>query len=120
MYAVEARRALTQELRGIAASPGTVTGVARLVRTARDASRLQPHEIVVSAFLAPALTACVPRVAAIVVESGGSTSHLAVVARQFRVPAVLAAYGATELISDGQRLTVDGTRGLVQLDQPAG
>ena len=115
VYAVEARQTSAVELKGIAASPGTAIGTARLVHTARDVRDLHAGEVVVSAYLIPALTACIPRVAGIVVESGGSTSHLAVVARQFGVPAVLGARGATERIGAGQRLRVDGTLGIVRL-----
>ncbi len=114
IYALMMRPAAPAELAGIGASPGMVTGRARLVRAASDAQRLSRDDILVSAFLPPALTACVPRVAGIVLESGGSTSHLAVVARQFGIPAVLGVRGATARIRDGQGLTVDGTRGRVR------
>lgn len=114
-YAIEARRPVVSVLRGVGASPGTATGVARIVRTAGSVRSIGPGEILVSAYLLPALTACIPRVAGVVVESGGSTSHLAVVARQFGVPAVLGARGVLDSVRDGDRITVDGTRGTIHL-----
>jgi len=115
VYAMAVRDANLRELGGIGASPGIATGRARLIRTAGDVRRVSREDIVVSAFLRPALTVCVPRVAGIVTESGGSTSHLAVVARQFGIPAVLGVPGAAARIQDGHPLVVDGTRGRVLL-----
>jgi phosphoenolpyruvate synthase/pyruvate phosphate dikinase len=116
-YAIEAREPVASEVRGVGASPGTATGIVRVVRTARDARSIGAGTILVSAYLLPALTACIPRVAGIVVESGGSTSHLAVVARQFGIPAVLGARGVLDSMRDGDRVTLDGTGGMVRVER---
>ncbi len=114
-YAIEARRPVASVLRGVGASPGVATGIARIVRTAREVRSIGAGTILVSAYLLPALTSCIPRVAGLVVESGGSTSHLAVVARQFGIPAVLGARGVVDSIRDGDRVTLDGTGGIVRI-----
>ena len=54
---------------------------------------------------------------AIVAELGGSTSHLAALARERRIPAVLGAADATRRIPEGARVVVDGTRGIVYTEQ---
>jgi phosphoenolpyruvate-protein kinase (PTS system EI component) len=55
-------------------------------------------------------------VAAVVTETGGPLSHCAIVAREYGIPAVVGAYGATGAIATGQRITVDGGSGIVTLD----
>jgi pyruvate,water dikinase len=51
-------------------------------------------------------------------EMGGANSHGAVVAREYGIPAVVALPSATELISSGDMLTVNGTLGTVTVDPP--
>jgi phosphohistidine swiveling domain-containing protein len=58
-------------------------------------------------------------VAGIVMEEGGPLSHAAIVALEFRLPAVLNAKGATARIRTGMRITVDGTRGTVEICEQA-
>jgi phosphohistidine swiveling domain-containing protein len=63
-----------------------------------------------------------PAVSAIVLEVGGVFQHAMVVCREFGVPAVYAAAGATQRLRPGQQVTVDGARGWVLAagdDQPA-
>jgi pyruvate,water dikinase len=52
---------------------------------------------------------------AIVTETGGVLSHAAVVAREYRLPAVLGVTDATRLIRDGDMLEVNGSEGTVRL-----
>jgi pyruvate,water dikinase len=56
-----------------------------------------------------------PSVGALVTDSGGILSHPAIIAREHRVPAVVATGNATQSLKDGQTVTVDGTAGSVQL-----
>ena len=63
----------------------------------------------------PAWTPLFGIAAAVVTETGGALSHCAVVAREYGLPAVVGAYGATTVIATGQRITVDGERGIVML-----
>ncbi len=62
----------------------------------------------------PALTAVLPRVAGVVAERGGSTSHLAALARERGIPAVLGVPGATRHIPEGAVVAVDGVAGVVR------
>ena len=48
-----------------------------------------------------------------VLELGGQLSHGAVVAREYELPMVVNVRGATQILSDGQEIVVDGARGLV-------
>jgi pyruvate,water dikinase len=55
----------------------------------------------------------------VITEVGGILSHGAIVAREYGIPAVMSVTGATRLLQDGQRITVDGNKGLVYLDMEA-
>ena len=63
----------------------------------------------------PAWTPLFPSLGALVTETGGILSHAAVVAREYRLPAVVGAAGATKAIVDGTRVRVDGTAGTVTI-----
>ncbi len=102
-------------LQGNAGAPGKVQGIARVVRTLRDASRVQPGEILVTETTAPPWTPLFATVAAVVTETGGILCHSAVVAREYKIPAVVGADGATVQIKDGDRIEVDGDTGRVKI-----
>ncbi len=55
-----------------------------------------------------------PVLGALVVEEGGPLCHAAIVAREFGLPAVIGARGATRLIADGAVVEVDARRGVVR------
>jgi pyruvate,water dikinase len=74
---------------------------------------LQSGDVLVAPFTNPAWTPLFPRLAAVVVDTGASMSHAAVVAREYGVQAVMGTGEATKTLVDGQRVRVDGTRGLV-------
>lgn len=80
-----------------------------------DISALPPDSVIVAHDLTPSMTAGINKqnVVAIVTETGGRTSHSAILARALEIPAVLSIDGFTELVKDGDRLIVDGTRGEV-------
>lgn len=105
----------TDELRGVGASSGVVRGVARIVRDEREFSRLGSGEILVCPYTNPAWTPLFTFAAGVVTNTGGAASHAAIVAREYGIPAVLGAAGATERIADGQEILVDGDAGRVTL-----
>jgi len=108
--------AAANEVRGSGGSRGVATGVARVARTLEEATAIRPGEILVTVTTMPAWTPLFGVVAAVVTETGGPLSHCAIVAREYGVPAVVGASGATRAISTGQRITVDGGRGIVTID----
>ena len=99
-------------LRGTPASPGQVTGTARVILSPRGA-RLDPGEILVAPSTDPGWTPLFLTAGGLVMEMGGMMSHGAVVAREYGIPAVVGVPGATDRIATGQRVTVDGSAGIV-------
>ena len=102
-------------LKGNAGSPGKVRGPAKVVRSLSEAGKLQKGDVLVAETTAPPWTPLFATAAAIVTDTGGVLSHCAVVAREYRVPAVVGTGRATTTIRDGQILEVDGDAGLVRI-----
>lgn len=87
-----------------------------------DLSTLPEHSIVVVHELTPSMTADIDKenVAGIVTETGGRTSHSAIIARALEIPAVLSVAGATTNIKTGDMVVVDGSKGRVVAQPTAG
>ena len=100
-------------LRGQPAGAGRAVGPARVVLTESELARVGLGDVLVTKVPGPALSAALPRVAGVVAELGGSTSHLAALARERGIPAVLGVRDATRLIVDGSLVVVDGIEGVV-------
>ena len=99
-------------LRGSPASPGSVTGKARVILSPRGA-HLEPGEILVAPSTDPGWTPLFLTAGGLVMEMGGMMSHGAVVAREYGIPAVVGVPDATERIATGDIITVDGSSGAV-------
>ena len=102
-------------LTGFPASPGRVTAQARVILEPTGA-RLEPGEVLVAPSTDPGWTPLFLTAAGLVMEMGGTMSHGAVVAREYGIPAVVGVPGATERITTGQQITVDGSAGTVFLE----
>ncbi len=105
------------ELRGVGASPGTTTGVARVVRSVEEAARVEQDAILICPFTDPGWTPVLNRVSAVVTEAGGLLSHAAVICREYGIPAVLGVPRATARIKDGVALTVNGGTGSITIEE---
>ncbi len=103
-------------INGVGASAGTVTAPARVVRTLAEAHKLQPGDVLVCEMTMPAWTPLFATVAAVVADSGGMLSHCAIVAREYRIPCVVGTHIGTQVLKDGQRITVDGAQGIVRIE----
>ena len=102
-------------LKGMAASPGMVRGNVRIIHGEHEFDRLLSGEVLVSSYTNPAWTPLFATAAAVVTETGGASSHAAIVAREYGIPAVMAVPGVTRILKDGQKVLVDGSRGIVSL-----
>ena len=100
-------------LRGSAGSRGRVEGVARVVRSVDELHRVQPGEILVCRSTTPPWTPVFGSIAALVTDTGGVLAHGAIVAREYAIPAVMGTKVGTQMIADGQTITVDGDAGEV-------
>jgi len=104
-------------LNGHPAGVGWGAGRACVVNCECELSRVVPGDILVTRIAGPALGQILARVAGVVTELGGSTSHLASLARERGVPMVLGVAEATQRIPEGAQVAVDGVAGVVRWTQ---
>ncbi|MDN4506404.1 TIGR03617 family F420-dependent LLM class oxidoreductase [Dietzia maris] len=107
------REAAGGEIVGRPASRGTVAGVVRVARSIVDAREVQPGEILVAPVTDVGWTPYFTVIAALVTDIGSSVSHGAVVAREYGLPCVVNTIDATRTLRTGDRVRVDGDRGVV-------
>jgi pyruvate,water dikinase len=105
----------SREIKGFAASSGVAEGVARVVKSVDEIARLHHGDILVCQVTNPTWAPVFQKIAAAVSDIGGSMSHAAIVAREYGLPAVVGTGTATHAIKDGQRIRVDGGRGVVTI-----
>lgn len=103
------------EITGMAASPGKVEGIARVIRSADQLDEIQEGEILVATVTAPSWAPIFDKIAATVTDIGGMMSHAAIVCREYGLPAVTGTGSASTTIKTGQRIMVDGSNGQVQI-----
>jgi pyruvate, water dikinase len=101
------------EVHGYAASPGVTEGIARVLRDVNDIGQIRDGEILVCPVTAPSWAPVFGKIKAAVSDIGGTMSHAAIVAREYGMPAVVGTGHATKRIKTGQRVRVDGDRGIV-------
>ena len=104
-----------RELKGFAASPGVVEGIARVMRDSSQLDQVKEGDILVCPITHPSWGPVFGRIKAAVSDIGGTMSHAAIVAREYGLPAVVGTGNATKRIVTGQRLRVDGDRGVVTI-----
>ena len=102
-------------LRGHAGSAGVVRGPARVIHTLSESAKLRLGDVLVAATTTPPWTPLFAIAGAVVTDTGGVLSHCAVVAREYRIPAVVGTGNATQRIHNGQMVEVDGSAGIVRL-----
>ena len=101
-------------LQGTAASPGIVSGTARVILSEDEFSKLKAGELLVCRSTNPAWTPLFSIASGVVADVGGPLSHAAIVAREYGIPAVLGTQHATSLMMNDEIYTVDGTNGKVR------
>jgi pyruvate,water dikinase len=105
----------SKKLKGLGASGAVREGIARVVRTPADFSRVQKGDVLIARNTAPSYNVLLPLLNGIVTDRGGLLSHAAIVAREYDLAAVVGCGDATEKIPDGARVRVDGGAGLVEV-----
>jgi pyruvate,water dikinase len=101
-------------IRGVAGSPGRYRGPVRVVMDESEFHKIRAGDVVVCPVTQPTWSVMFPVMGAVVTDSGGVLSHPAIIAREYRIPAVVATGNGTAVLRDGQIVEVDGSAGLVE------
>lgn len=102
-------------VRGIAASPGSYTGTARVIYGPEEFALLQPGDVLVTVSTTESFNTVLPLLGALVTDSGGLLSHAAIVSRKYGIPGIVGTRDATTLIPDGALVRVAGDSGDVEV-----
>jgi len=103
------------QILGMPASPGRATGPVRILRGPEDFDEFQAGEVLVAQVTAPAWTPLFERATAVITDGGSVAAHASLVAREYGIPAVVGTGDATARLHNGQRVTVDGSAGVVEV-----
>lgn len=110
----EALKGEGEYLKGISGSTGEARGEVCIVTAPAEFGKLKKGDILVCPYTDPEWTPLFTLAAAVVSDTGGALSHAAIVAREYKIPAVLAVGSATRRLKDGDRVFVNGTAGEVR------
>ncbi len=103
------------EITGLAASPGVIEAKARVITSMDQFNSVEEGEVLVCRMTNPAWVILFTQISGLVTDSGGTTSHSAVVSREFGLPAVVGTSVATRDIKTGDTVRVNGTTGVVEI-----
>ncbi len=103
-------------LTGVAGSPGTVTGIARILLDLSDPSRLEPGDILIAPSTDPSWTPLFLAAGGVITNIGAVGTHAVIVSRELGIPCVPSIADATRRIPDGATITLDGSLGTVTID----
>jgi pyruvate,water dikinase len=104
---------LKADLWGAPASPGIAEGPARVIVSADQLIEVQPGEILVAPTTSIAWTSAFALVKGVILDSGGSLCHGAIVAREYGIPCVTNTFTGTATIKTGQKIKMDGMQGAI-------
>lgn len=102
-------------LQGIAASAGEKIGTIKILRRLPDAQGIDKDTILVVPYTDSGWSIALSRAGGIIAEVGGRLSHGAIIAREYQIPAVMDVHNAMQLLRSGQRVRLDGDRGIIEI-----
>jgi pyruvate,water dikinase len=108
-YQLEGSAAIVVEGRAIGHKIGS--GVAKVLASIADMDQIQPGDVLITDMTDPDWEPIMKRASAIVTNRGGRTCHAAIIARELGIPAVVGCGNATELVKNGQAVTVSCAEG---------
>ncbi len=100
-------------LNGLAASPGVASGRVKVVRNVAQIEKVQKGDILVAPMTSPDWVPTMKKSRGIITDEGGVTCHAAIVSRELGIPCVVGTEKASEVLENGDEVTVDGYDGLV-------
>jgi rifampicin phosphotransferase len=110
----------TGPITGMGVSAGVVEGTVRVIHDSEDeqADDFEPGEILVCRLTDPSWAPLLSVAAAVVIDIGGALSHGAIVARELGIPCIINTIDGTRRLRTGDRVTVDGAAGTVEVTSP--
>lgn len=104
-----------QQIKGYGASSGTASGFVKVIIDPTNINDVKKGEVLVIPYADRHVAHIIKKIAALITERGGVTSHAAIIAREFEVPCVIGLEDATIKLKTGMRVTVNGSNGTVHI-----
>lgn len=102
------------ELKGSTAYPGKAKGIVKIVNSLKDANNFNKGDILISASTSPDIVPIMKKASAIVTDTGGITSHAAIIAREIKIPTLIGTKKASKIFKDGELAEVDASLGYIR------
>jgi len=100
-------------LKGLGAAPGIAIGSVKILKSAKEIDKIQKGDVLVAKMTSPDYVPAMKKAVAIITDEGGMTCHAAIVSRELGIPCIVGTTNATQLLKDGQVVTVDAKRGIL-------
>jgi len=100
-------------VRGLGSSPGMGMGKVKIIKSSKEIKNMDRGDVLVTEMTTPDFVPAMKKAAAIVTDTGGMTSHAAIVSRELGVPCVVGTGNATSVLKDGMDISVDGSHGII-------
>jgi pyruvate,water dikinase len=100
-------------LEGLAAAPGVISGIVKVVPEIEDIEKVQKGDILVTKMTSPSWVPVMKKASGIITNEGGATCHAAIVSRELGIPCVVGTEKGTETLKDGMQVTIDGFNGKI-------
>ena len=100
-------------IKGMGASPGSASGVVKIVRDIQELSKVKEGDILVTVMTTPDMVPVMSIAKGIITDEGGMTCHAAIVSRELGIPCIVGTKNATVLLKENMVVSVDGTKGIV-------
>ncbi|MBW2965765.1 phosphoenolpyruvate synthase [Candidatus Woesearchaeota archaeon] len=100
-------------VKGETASPGVASGPVKIIHDISELDKIQKGDVMVTTMTTPDMVPAMQKASAIVTDEGGMTCHAAIVSREMGIPCIVGTGKGTEVLKDGDVITVHATHGTV-------
>ncbi len=100
-------------VKGLGAAPGIGSGEVKLLFSVEELDKVLEGDVLVTSMTNPDMVPAMKRASAIVTDEGGMTCHAAIVSRELGIPCIVGTKDGSKILTDGMKITVDGSRGVV-------
>jgi pyruvate,water dikinase len=104
----------TKIITGQAACSGNARGKAVIVLSKKDYHKIKAGNILVTTMTKPEIMPYLKKVKGIITNDGGALSHASIISREMKIPCLTGTKYATDIIKDGESLSLDASKGVVR------
>lgn len=104
-----------EKIQGVSVYKGKVKGRIKIIRKPSDLKKFERGEILLTKMTSPKISLVISKVKGIITDYGGLLCHVAILAREHKIPCVFGTRIATKVLKDGDLVEVDARKGVVRI-----